>query len=76
MVGELASNTSLLMCRSLSAKSSSVFHGVRLIAFLLYGMTLFSSNLYFIKNVLSCFIFFLKLFCILLPIFYIENGFC
>jgi hypothetical protein len=38
VVGELASNTSLLICRSLSAKSSSVFHGVRLIAFLLNGM--------------------------------------
>ena len=75
VVGELASNSSLLMCRSLSANSSSVFHWVRLNAFLLYGMTLSISNLYFIKNVLSCFIFFLKLFYILLPIFHIENGF-
>lgn len=62
MVGQLASNTSLLMCRSLSAESSSVFHEVRLIAFLLYGMTLSINNVYFIKNVLSCFIFFFKLF--------------
>ena len=75
MVGELASNTLLLMCRSLSVKSSSVFHEVKLIAFLLYGMTLSINHLYFIKNILSCFIFFLKLFCIFLLVFYIENGF-
>jgi len=73
VVGELASNTSLLMCRSLSTKSNSVFHRVRLIAVLLYGMTLSISNLCFIKNVLKCFIFFLKLFCVLLLIFHIEN---
>ena len=56
MAGELASYTSLLMCRSLSAKSSSVFHEVRLTAFVLYGMTLSVNNLYFIKNELLCFI--------------------